>query len=555
MSIAKRHAFIMGLWKEHQKLTESKIWLPLKYIIHPKLHHKLCHTIKHLFFQSATYMNLQSLADNFSDNDQLFCDILLQNPSAIPSFIFLKINRQTKDTHINRQSIYVALNHKSNKEHSHPTTKDFKSILDQITTENERLWFPTKEVSDFIINEEKAQHQKQIDDLEAQKQSLDAVQDEMKRLVAKRDEAVSGQVNAHDQLFENPPGTHSIDAVNHFIAEYQRNSLKEETLTAKIKALHAKIEGITQKQKIIQCELLTKSIPSCHSPLRTLAFDLEEHTAYVVISKYKDNVIRGTSIIRSTTNNKIATYNKKVIIKYPPRQDRIDKLIREFEIVKLLKNTDGTTKLHQQHLIHGIHNNRSYPMIVMQESPGLSLTSLLNHKYNFTNHGALSIIKRLLSIAQNIFVCHRLLHLDISSNNLIINIYDDNKLQLIDWETAIVLKEGTNTQVIEYTVGTPTYTAPEVAMGIVSVQSELFAVGSVLCNLLFGKPMMTGRYTTKNEFEAAKRNFFSSVIKQMDETGLNALHPLVMKMTQYKPLRRGSFLSNIQAIDAVLNQL
>ena len=171
------------------------------------------------------------------------------------------------------------------------------------------------------------------------------------------------------------------------------------------------------------------------------------------------------------------------------------------------------------------------PFFTMKLVKGQTLASLLRER----EHRAAEI-SRFLGIFEQ--VCqtvayshaHGVIHRDLKPSNIMVGAF--GKVQVMDWGLAKVLKEGgvvndraagrwrEEEQTLIQTargdsdlssagsvLGTPAYMSPEQARGesdLIDERADVFALGSILCEILSGQPAFQGRSAGEIQRKAAR---------------------------------------------------
>ncbi|HSD90424.1 MAG TPA: serine/threonine-protein kinase [Kofleriaceae bacterium] len=138
---------------------------------------------------------------------------------------------------------------------------------------------------------------------------------------------------------------------------------------------------------------------------------------------------------------------------------------------------------------HGFHSDGS-PFLAMEHAPGITLGELIERE------GTLPLT-RIRAIGTQILLglgaIHRagLLHGDMKSDNVLVDVANADKVTIIDFGLA---RSVCSTAGVETVLsGTPEYMAPEVIRGeAASVSTDLYAVGVILYEMLTGTTPFAG---------------------------------------------------------------
>jgi len=136
------------------------------------------------------------------------------------------------------------------------------------------------------------------------------------------------------------------------------------------------------------------------------------------------------------------------------------------------------------------------PYLVFEYVEGHTLGELLREEGGMAPPRAVEAMLQILDGIEHAHK-HQIVHRDLKPSNILIN--GDGVPRVMDFGIAIRVSQGANgnpepdgdDQLI---LGTPAYMAPEcVTHGNASPQSDLFAAGLILCELMTGKPVVRGK--------------------------------------------------------------
>lgn len=105
-----------------------------------------------------------------------------------------------------------------------------------------------------------------------------------------------------------------------------------------------------------------------------------------------------------------------------------------------------------------------------------------------------SAIEAMLQILDAVEYAHRhgIIHRDLKPSNILLNA--DGVPRVMDFGIAVRIDKAGDSTYGEGIMGTPAYLAPEcINAGLASVQSDIFSAGLILCEMLTGKPVVSGK--------------------------------------------------------------
>ena len=181
------------------------------------------------------------------------------------------------------------------------------------------------------------------------------------------------------------------------------------------------------------------------------------------------------------------------------------------------------------------------PFFCMKLVKGQTLADHLEAKRDKT-HDLPSLLSIFESIAQTIAYAHTrgVIHRDLKPSNVMVGSFGE--VQVMDWGLAKVLARGgivndaqagkeksPETLIVTAQsgseadlsragsiMGTPSYMAPEQARGetaLVSERADVFALGSILCEILTGSPAFTGRNSNEILRKAARGDTADALVR------------------------------------------
>lgn len=164
---------------------------------------------------------------------------------------------------------------------------------------------------------------------------------------------------------------------------------------------------------------------------------------------------------------------------FPP--EYLDQVLRRFE-----REAKALAKLSHPNIVkvHDYGEHEGSPYLVMEYLPGGTLKKIIGRPLPWQN-----AVSLLLPIARGVAYAHHrgILHRDIKPANILIT--EDGEPMLSDFGIA-KLFEGEQTTTLTgsgVAIGTPEYMAPEQWTGSTSPQSDLYALGIVLYEMVTGR--------------------------------------------------------------------
>jgi cGMP-dependent protein kinase len=165
--------------------------------------------------------------------------------------------------------------------------------------------------------------------------------------------------------------------------------------------------------------------------------------------------------------NKKAADKQKILISYLKKERNILLSLDHQFIVKLVKTM----------------KNEEFIFFLMEYVNGLPLSSYLDHRkeHQIKNKTETQFYIATLLVIIDYLNARLIAHRDIKPDNIMID--DKGYLKMIDFGTAVVLKDFTNT-----IVGTPYYIAPEILLGKgYSFSADYWSIGVTAYEIYYGK--------------------------------------------------------------------
>jgi serine/threonine protein kinase len=140
---------------------------------------------------------------------------------------------------------------------------------------------------------------------------------------------------------------------------------------------------------------------------------------------------------------------------------------------------------------------------------------------------AATVVKQLLEALQYCHTTARVLHRDLKPENIMLTRCKEEatlQAKLVDFGLAMPVDEAG--QAPQAVVGTELYLAPEARCGKYSPASDMWAVGKVLCFMLFGGHMQNGRTKRWRRFSADAQSFAASLLCETESERFTATQAL-----------------------------
>jgi serine/threonine-protein kinase len=234
---------------------------------------------------------------------------------------------------------------------------------------------------------------------------------------------------------------------------------------------------------------------------------------------------------------------KVLLEKHRQHPDLVRRFIEEAQIAGQLQHP-GVVPVYEL----GAFADRR-PYFAMKLVKGRTLASILADRSE-PAEDRMGLLSMLLQVGQTIAYAHArgVIHRDLKPSNVMAGAFGE--VQVMDWGLAKVLPRGGATddarrgrdgdgETIIATgrsgsdsdlsqagsvMGTPSYMAPEQARGEVEAideRADVFALGSILCEVLTGQPAFTGRSSAEIQRKAA-RGDLADALARLDASGTEA---------------------------------
>lgn len=131
------------------------------------------------------------------------------------------------------------------------------------------------------------------------------------------------------------------------------------------------------------------------------------------------------------------------------------------------------------------------PYLVFEYVEGRNLAEHLRETGGMPAPRAIELMLLILDAVENAHR-HGIIHRDLKPSNILLNA--DGVPRVMDFGIAVRVNQDSTPGISDGILGTPAYLAPEcINEGRPSVQSDIFSAGLILCELLTGRPVVSGK--------------------------------------------------------------
>jgi serine/threonine protein kinase len=131
------------------------------------------------------------------------------------------------------------------------------------------------------------------------------------------------------------------------------------------------------------------------------------------------------------------------------------------------------------------------PYLVFEYVEGRNLAEQLRETGGMPAPHAIELMLSILDAVENAHR-HGIIHRDLKPSNILMNV--DGVPRVMDFGIAVRANQDGTPGVSEGILGTPAYLAPEcINEGRAGVQSDVFSAGLILCELITGRPVISGK--------------------------------------------------------------
>ncbi|BFY97177.1 hypothetical protein BsWGS_00217 [Bradybaena similaris] len=173
----------------------------------------------------------------------------------------------------------------------------------------------------------------------------------------------------------------------------------------------------------------------------------------------------------------------KCVLKSSLNKASTENLLTEIELLKNLKHEHIVT-------LKDFQWDTCYIYLIMEYCSGGDLSRFIRSKRALPEH----VVKRFLqqiALAMKFLWDHNVAHMDLKPQNILLTSSSNPQLKLADFGFAKHLYEGDRLHVMR---GSPLYMAPEIICnGIYDSRVDLWSIGVILYECLFGKPPFASR--------------------------------------------------------------
>ena len=175
---------------------------------------------------------------------------------------------------------------------------------------------------------------------------------------------------------------------------------------------------------------------------------------------------------------------KILLPKYNDNEMMVERFIREGKSIARINNPNIVS-------IFAVGKYEEYHSIIMEYVDGVPLSEILE-EYIIPVERALNIARQMM-VGLSAIHSEQIIHRDIKPGNTML--LSGDRIKIVDFGIAKQLDESTTQRLTEtgQFFGTYLYTAPEIVKGIPqNTQSDIFAVGAILYEMLVGAPLIKG---------------------------------------------------------------
>eukprot|EP01083_Nonionella_stella_P004688 13616_1 len=245
------------------------------------------------------------------------------------------------------------------------------------------------------------------------------------------------------------------------------------------------------KRQSVSCKLKREACKTAITESKILGYDIHHSVHFIqsaagmVAEGGNGEIYHGTMVMKKNEGRIHAFIDKQIVIKVPKyrtnnRKIVFDNLYHELAMHRLMEQNEikGVSKLGFPSMIA----SEATPCLVLSTvSDSYTVHQLLNKGFVFEKRVAISVIQSIISTMKDLYDTLRLIHLDLSSGNVLIN-PTSNVSHVIDFGSARIVPAGKDV-IDTRLVGTRKFVAPEVLLGDASVYSDIFSMGLLCLNI------------------------------------------------------------------------
>jgi serine/threonine-protein kinase len=271
-------------------------------------------------------------------------------------------------------------------------------------------------------------------------------------------------------------------------------------------------------------------------PIATVAPAADLQPGFVVGNRYRIVSLLGTGAMGEVYRADDLKVGQQVALKFLPAYlakdaNRVQRFVNELRLARQISHPNVCR-------VYDIEEAAGRPFLSMEYIDGETLASLLKRIGRLPDEKVLEIARQLcagLSAAHDQGVLHR----DLKPANIMID--GRGHARITDFGLAVTVGSNSAGEI----AGTPAYMAPEqIVGGPVSAQTDLFALGLILTELISGKRVFQA--TTVRERSTAREDETAAALASAAGAA-SPLQPMIAQCLQTNPAARPASVRSVAA--------